>query len=96
MELECISKGKTHKRYKFSCKFSLATLSKDNWNIVIQANHVNPSDGRRFKADLAEGERLTSKLVKEAYMDLGLAKMARSLKRWLKRRSVIKPMIGYI
>jgi len=30
-EVECISKGKVHKKYEFGCKVSLATTSKDNW-----------------------------------------------------------------
>ncbi len=44
-EVECIAKGKTHKRYEFGCKASVATTSKSNWIIGTQALHGNPYDG---------------------------------------------------
>lgn len=70
-EVECISKGKAHKRYEFGCKVSLATSSKDNWILGIQAHHGNPYDGHTLNAALKQVERLTDWSVKEAYVDLG-------------------------
>jgi len=29
-EVECIAKGKAHKKYEFGCKVSLVSMSKDN------------------------------------------------------------------
>ena len=34
-EVECISKGKAHKRYEFGCKTSVATTSKSNWIVGV-------------------------------------------------------------
>lgn len=70
-EVECISKGKAHKRYEFGCKVSLATSSRDNWILDIQAHHGNPYDGHTLKASLEQVERLTDWSVKNAYVDLG-------------------------
>jgi IS5 family transposase len=70
-EVECISKGKAHKRYEFGCKVSLATSSRDNWILGIQAHHGNPYDGHTLKSSLEQVERLTDWSVKEAYVDLG-------------------------
>lgn len=36
-EVECISKGKAHKRYEFGCKVSLAVSSKGGWVLAAQA-----------------------------------------------------------
>ena len=44
-EVECIGKGKAHKKYEFGCKVSAVTTSRDNWIIGIEALHNNPFDG---------------------------------------------------
>lgn len=36
-DVECISKGKAHKKYEFDCKVSVATTSKDNWIVGVEA-----------------------------------------------------------
>jgi hypothetical protein len=40
--VECIAKGKGHKRYEFGCKVSVATTSKDNFIVGMQALQGNP------------------------------------------------------
>lgn len=70
-EVECIAKGKAHKRYEFGCKVSVATTSRDNWFVGIQAHHGNPYDGHTLNGVLEQVERLTSYQVKEAYCDRG-------------------------
>jgi len=70
-EVECIAKGKAHKRYEFGCKVSVATTSRDNWIVGIQAHYGNPYDGHTLKDVLKQVERLTSFQVKEAYCDRG-------------------------
>ena len=70
-EEECIAKGKVHKRYEFGCKVSVATTSRDNWVVGIQAHHGNPYDGHTLKDVLEQVERLTSYQVKEVYCDRG-------------------------
>ena len=71
-ETESISEeGKAHKRYEFGCKVSLATSSRDNWILGIQAHHGNPYDGHTLTATIAQVERLTGSSVHDAYVDLG-------------------------
>jgi len=70
-EVECISKGKAHKRYEFGCKVGLATSSRDNWILGIQAFHSNPYDGHTLKSTLAQVKKLTGWDAKEVYVDLG-------------------------
>ena len=40
-EVECISKGKAHKKHEFGCKVSVAATSRDNWIVGIKAHHGN-------------------------------------------------------
>jgi len=70
-EVECISKGKVHKRYEFGCKVGLATTSRDNWIVGVQAFHDNPYDGHTLPACLHETKRYSGWHAKEAYVDLG-------------------------
>jgi IS5 family transposase len=70
-EVECISKGKAHKRYEFGCKVGMVTSSQDNWIVGIRAHHGNPYDGHTLKESLSQMERLTGCKAKEAYVDLG-------------------------
>jgi len=51
-EVECIAKGKAHKKYEFGCKVSVATTSRDNWIIGVEALHNTPFDGHTLKGAL--------------------------------------------
>ena len=44
-EVECIAKGKVHKKYEFGCKAGIVSTSKDNWIVGVEAYHGNPYDG---------------------------------------------------
>lgn len=70
-EVECISKGKAHKRYEFGVKVGMATTSKGNWVVGIQAFPGNPYDGHTLEKTLEQMERLTGKQAKEVYVDKG-------------------------
>lgn len=70
-EVECISKGKAHKRYEFGCKVGMVSSSRDNWILAIRAHHGNPYDGHTLKESLDQIERLTGWKAGEAYVDLG-------------------------
>lgn len=70
-EVECIAKGKAHKRYEFGCKVSLVTTSKNNWIVGTKALHDNPYDGHTLSDALDQTERLTGVRPKQAYVDLG-------------------------
>lgn len=70
-EVECISKGKAHKRYEFGCKVSMVTTSKGNWIVGIDALHGNPYDGHTFKQAMEQTERITGQKPEHVYSDKG-------------------------
>ncbi len=69
--VECISKGKAHKRYEFGCKVSVASTSRDNWIIGVKAHHGNPYDGHTLAEVMTEIEESTGMTPKKAYCDRG-------------------------
>jgi len=113
-EVECISKGKAHKKYEFGCKVGVAATSKDNFVVGVQAFHGNPYDGHTLNGSVSQAERLGKFKAKEIYVDMGyrkhdyegeavvhvarrgLRKVKHSLRKWLKRRSAIEPVIGHM
>ncbi len=114
-EVECISKGKAHKRYEFGCKVSMVTTSKNNWIVATQAHHGNPYDGHTLKSSIEKAEEITNWKAKNVNVDLGyrghdydgqaeinivnrmtMKNKAKSLIRWLKRRSAIEPIFGHL
>jgi len=70
-EVECICKGKAHKRYEFGCKVSLVSTSRSNWVIGAQAHHGSPYDGHTLRASLDQATQLTGGTIRDAYCDRG-------------------------
>ena len=70
-EIECIAKGKVHKRYEFGNKASFVTTSKSNWLVGAQSLQGNPYDGHILKNALAQVEEVTGRVSKNAYCDQG-------------------------
>lgn len=70
-EVECIAKGKIHKRYEFGCKVSIATTSKSNWIVGTQAMHSNPYDGHTLSSAIEQVARLTKSELKDVMVDQG-------------------------
>ena len=70
-EVECIGKGKAHKKYEFGCKVSVVTTSRDNWIIGIEALHNNPFDGHTLKGALKQMKRIVGWEADNAYVDKG-------------------------
>lgn len=70
-EVECIAKGKAHKRYEFGCKASVATTSKNNWIVGAEALHGNPYDGHTLDGAIAQIERLTKQTPGNVMVDQG-------------------------
>ena len=70
-EVECIAKGKAHRKYEFGCKVAFVTTSKSNWIVGVQAHHGNPYDGATLKASIDQSERLTGVRPQEAFVDRG-------------------------
>ncbi len=74
--VECISKGKAHKRYEFGCKVGFASTSKEGFIISAAAFHGNPYDGHTLQKTLSIAERVTDFIgkLKNVYVDLGYRK----------------------
>ena len=70
-EVECLAKGKAHKRYEFGCKASVATTSKSNWIVGAHALHGNPYDGHTLRGAIAQVERLTDQTPHDVIVDQG-------------------------
>ncbi len=70
-EVECISKGKAHKRYEFGCKVSVATTNMGDWVVGVEALHGNPYDGHTLAGAVLQSERVTGRQVKEVFVDQG-------------------------
>jgi transposase, IS5 family len=70
-EVECIGKGKAHKKYEFGVKTSIAITHKSNFVIGIKAMSGNPYDGHTLKEALDQVEELTGVRPKDGYVDLG-------------------------
>ena len=70
-KVECIGKGKAHKKYEFGCKVSVVTTSKDNWIIGITALHNNPFDGHTLKGALQQMNGIIGWEADHTYVDKG-------------------------
>jgi transposase, IS5 family len=112
-EVECIAKGKSHKKYEFGSKVSIATTSRSNFIVGIQSLDRNQYDGHSLGSALAQVKRLTNQSPAKVFVDRGYrghdaqestvficgsrrASVTRTLKRDLKRRSAIEPVIGHL
>jgi IS5 family transposase len=112
-EVECISKGKAHKRYEFGVKASVATTNKSNFVVGGMALPGNPFDGHTLVAALDQVRRLTGSVIDEVFADRGYRGhgeeeatvyisgqrrgiKTQRLKRSLKRRQAIEPVIGHL
>lgn len=112
-EVECIAKGKAHKKYEFGCKVSVVTTCEEPWVLSILAHHDNPYDGATLKESLNKAEENTQVKIDYAFADKsyrgkahhpehvtvmisGKKNLPRRLKKLLKGRSGIEPIIGHL
>ena len=70
-EVECIAKGKTHKKYEFGCKVSIVTTARKNWIVGVEALHGNPYDGHTLNASIDQVERLSGQRPQQVCVDQG-------------------------
>lgn len=70
-DVQCISKGKAHKRYEFGQKIAVATTNRSNWIVASRLCEGNPYDGHTLAATLAKVEHVTGVAVSDAYVDKG-------------------------
>jgi len=68
--VECISKGKAHKRYEFGCKVSVAATSRGGCFIGAMAVHGNPYYGHTLKYALDQVQRVAG-CPEHAFVDMG-------------------------
>lgn len=68
--VDCISKGKAHKRFEFGCKVSVAATSKGGWFVGAKAVPGNPYDGRTLAEALAQVERIAHRPA-HVFVDMG-------------------------
>ena len=111
-EVECIAKGKAHKKYEFGVKVSIATTNRDNFVVGMFAEHGNPYDGHTLSKALDQVKQITGKTVERCFVDRGYRGhgitdtevlisgrrrgLTPQMKKELKRRSAIEPVIGHM
>lgn len=69
--VECIAKGKAHKRYEFGCKVSIMTTNRSNWVVGVKALHGRPYDGHTIPTVLEQARKIIGKLPARVYADKG-------------------------
>ena len=110
--VDCISKGKAHKRYEFGTKVSVATTNRSGFVVGMRALPGNPYDGHTLAEALEQVEILTDQRPEMAFVDRGYRGhgvedvkvfisgarrgVTRTIARLLRRRSAIEPMIGHM
>jgi IS5 family transposase len=110
--VECISKGKAHKKYEFGCKTSIVITHKEGLALDVRAVHGNPYDGHTLKEALKRAEINSAQEIDTAYVDKGyrghsvegkkifISGQKKGLTTWmksqLKRRQAIEPHIGHM
>ncbi|HET7062213.1 MAG TPA: IS5 family transposase, partial [Nitrosospira sp.] len=111
-EAECIAKGKVRQPYEFGVKVSVVTTHKEGLVVGMQSFPGNPYDGHTLHAALKQVEMLTQRQPREVFVDLGyrgatvpagvkvyhrkLKRITARLKRDIRRRSAIEPVIGHM
>jgi len=110
--VDCISKGKAHKRYEFGTKVSVATTNRGGFVVGMRALPGNPYDGHTLHEALEQVEILTDQKPEFAFVDRGYRGhgvenikvfisgarrgITRTIAKLLRRRSAIEPMIGHM
>ena len=111
-EVDCISKGKARVRYEFGTKVSVATTHKEGFVVGMRAMPGNPYDGHTLYEALEQVEILTGTRTRRAFVDRGYRGhgvkatevfisgqrrgMTPALRRDLRRRTAIEPVIGHM
>ncbi len=111
-DVSCIAKGKTHKKYEFGSKASIATTNKSNFIVGVLNFKDNLHDSKTLLPTLEKVKELGIN-VKNIFVDQGYKghevidskvhicknqkkKSTKTLWKKIKRRAVIEPIIGPI
>src|SRR5215204_5436175 len=113
-EVECVSKGKAHKRYEFGSKVALAVTSQGGWVLAARSLEGNPYDGHTLQSTMDRIVATSGTEPEHVYCDMGYrghdyegecevhvgrrrrGSIAKSLWRWMRRRTAIEPSIGQL
>jgi IS5 family transposase len=116
-EVECIAKGKAHKRFEFGVKVSVAVTNAlaPGGQFVVGGLALagNPYDGHTLAKQLEQTTRITGVEIQRCYVDQGYKGhdapnpekvfisrqkqgLTPTIKRELKRRSAVEPVIGHL
>lgn len=111
-EVECLAKGKARTPYEFGVKVSVAVTAKEGLVVGMRSMPGNPYDGHTVDSQLEQVAILSDEMPKIALVDRGYRgvaaasgtrllvshtrKLPRALKKLLKRRQVVEPMIGHM
>ncbi|MBN9403801.1 MAG: IS5 family transposase [Burkholderiales bacterium] len=111
-EVECIAKGKARTPYEFGVKVSVAVTAREGIVVGMRSMPGNPYDGHTVDSALEQVRILTDTTPSIVLADRGYKgatpacgarlilshtrKLPAKLKRLLKRRQVVEPMIGHM
>ncbi len=111
-EVECIAKGKARTPYEFGVKTSVAVTAKEGLVVGMRSMPGNPYDGHTVDSQIEQIAILTGTTPKMALVDRGYRgvqasagtrllvshtrRLPKHLKKLLKRRQVVEPMIGHM
>lgn len=111
-EAECLAKGKARTPYEFGVKVSVAVTAKEGVVVGMRAMPGSPYDGHTVDSQLEQVEILCGVTPKIALVDRGYRgveaasgtrllvshtrRLPNRLKKLLKRRQVVEPMIGHM
>jgi transposase, IS5 family len=111
-EVECLAKGKARTPYEFGVKVSLAVTAKEGLVVGMRSMPGNPYDGHTVDSQLEQVSIVSGHVPKIALADRGYRgveppqgtrllishtrRLPTRLKKLLKRRQVVEPMIGHM
>ena len=111
-EVECIAKGKARTPYEFGVKTSVAVTAKEGLVVGMRSMPGNPYDGHTVDSQIEQIGILTGTTPKMALVDRGYRgvqasagtrllvshtrRLPKQLKKLLKRRQMVEPMIGHM
>jgi len=111
-EVECIAKGKARTPYEFGVKTSVAVTTREGLVVRMRSMPGNPYDGHTVDSQIEQIGILTGTTPKMALVDRGYRgvqasadtrlpvshtrRLPKNLKKLLKRRQVVEPMIGHM
>ena len=70
-DIQCFSKGKSHKKYEFGSKSTIATTNKSNFILSILTQRKNRYDGHILKESIEKTESNIKTEIEKAFLDKG-------------------------